>query len=370
MENIKTDILVVGAGAAGIAATLSTSRMNRNLILAEQSNYVGGLITGGLVTLFDKMKGNETGIIQGIIKELKKFNGVLYLEKNSRNPTVNPEIFKIIVEKMLIEKGVRILYNSYAYKVLKVKEEIKKVFFVSDSTTFSIEPKIVIDCTGNGDIFYYCGEPFREYFSKDISIGLVVRIGGIDKGAENFLDSKKGEAFLKKYCISEFVKTPMESIFWTVVEFSDNKKNPEESQDWSKIMISLRKKALQLIQDLKRNDIFKDVYLLDTAQLLGVRMSRVLEGQHVLVSNCLNNREKLSDIFGCLLPKFTKNLLVAGRCISANFSVLDESVRLIPACFITGQLAGILASLSLRGGVVPEDINRDKLKNFLEEGTI
>ena len=105
MNNTKTDILIVGGGAAGIAAALSASNKCKNIILAEQLSYVGGSITGGLVTLFCNMEDNKNDIIQDIIKELKKYNGVLYI---GNDPIVNPEIFKIAIEEMLINKSVKV----------------------------------------------------------------------------------------------------------------------------------------------------------------------------------------------------------------------------------------------------------------------
>lgn len=340
MDNIKTDILVVGAGVAGIAAALSSARNGKKVILAEQLSYVGGLITGGLVTLFCGMEGNEDGVIQDVIKELKKYNGVSYTKDG---PIVNPEIFKIAIEGMLIDKGIKILYNSQAYKVTKHNGMIEKVFFRDNYKTFSIEPKVVIDCTGNGDIFYYCNESFRGYYSKDIPIGLVARIGGISEEAEEYLLSKEGKVFLKDLSIPGFEKTMMKSIFWTIIDYSNNKYGVEEYENLTEILIYLRKKALEISVNLKKNKILKDSFLLDTAPLIGIRISRLLKGKSTLT-------KKSDDIQKCLLPKYTKNLLVAGRCISAELSVMDK-MRVIPACFATGEMAGVATMLMIQKGV-------------------
>lgn len=336
MNNIKTDILIVGAGAAGIAASLSAAKTCKNVILAEQLSYVGGLITAGLVTMFCGMEGNESKAMQDILKELKKHDGIL---NTKDGPLVNPEIFKIAVEGMLIDKGVKILYNSHAYGVfynVSDNKKLEKVYFKGGYADFSIEPKVVIDCTGNGDIFYYCGEPFKEYCSKDIPIGLVVRIGGINEEAEKYLFSPEGEAFLHNLSLPRFERTAMQSVVWTIVDYSDGKYGTREYENLTEILIHLRKKALAVSVNLKKNDlshndIFKDSFLLDTAPLIGVRISRLLEGKSKLI------------------PKYTKNLLVAGRCISVDFSVV-ERMRVIPACFAMGEMAGIAATELIKGG--------------------
>jgi len=344
MNNIKTNILIVGAGAAGIAASLSAVKNCKNVILAEQLSYVGGLITGGLITYFCDMKGYETGIIQDIIKELKRYGGIYYVNKIL--PAVNPEIFKIVIEGMLIDKGIKILYDSHAYEVIKDDNRIQAVLFRNNYKLFSIEPKVVIDCTGNGDIFYYCGEPYKEYYSEDMPIGLAMRIGGLNEIAEEYLISKEGRAFLEKAALPEFEKTAMKSILWTTVNYSSDEYGKKEYENLTKILIYLRKKALEVVVKLKKNKMFKDIFLLDTAPLLGIRMSRSLQGKSILtyITDSASIADKRKAIYESLLPEFTKNLLIAGRCISAELAIMNK-LRSIPPCFVMGEIAGSTASL-------------------------
>jgi len=344
MDNIKTDILVVGAGAAGIAASLSARKTCKNIILAEQNNYIGGAITGGLIIHFCCMKDYETGVIQDILKELKKYGGVYYVNKIL--PVVNPEIFKIVIEGMLIDKGIKILYDSHAYEVIKHDNKIQEVLFRNNYKSFSIWPKVVIDCTGNGDIFFYCGEPFKEYYSKDFPIGLAMRIGGLDEITEEYLVSKEGRAFLEKASLQAFEKTAMKSILWTTVNYSSDEYGTKEYENLTEIFIHLRKKALKVVVKLKKNKMFKDLFLLDTASLLGIRMSRSLRGKNILtyIADSASIADRRKAIRESLIPKFTENLLVAGRCISAELAIMN-GLRSIPPCFVMGEIAGSAASL-------------------------
>lgn len=356
MNNIKTDILIVGAGAAGIAASLSASESSKHVILAEQLSYVGGLITAGLVTMFCGMEGNESKAIQAVLKETEKHGGVV---ETQDGPLVNPEIFKIAVEGMLTDRGVKILYNSHAYGLFHnvFNMRIEKVYFRNSYQTFSIEPKVVIDCTGNGDIFYHCGEPFKEYYSKDIPIGLVVRIGGISKEAENYLLSKKGKIRLRELDIPVFERTAMKSIMWTIVNCDNNEYGVKEYENLTNILFYLRRKALMVSLILKMN-IWEDSFLLDTAPLIGVRISRLLEGRAKLIGEYTETKMAIADYENkCLLPKYTKNLLIAGRCISADFSVMNR-MRVIPACFATGEMAGIAATKLINKGTNHDTISK------------
>lgn len=365
MKNFKTDILVVGAGAAGIAATLSASRINKNVILAEQSGYIGGLITGGLVTLIAGT-GNRNSIVKEIIEALGKYDKIRYLNKE---PLVHPELFKIVVEQMLYDQNVRLFYRSYAYHVTLDNKRIEIVHFKGRGESFSIEPKIVIDCTGDGDIFYYCKEPFSQYQPEDIPVGLIMRmyIADIDK-AEKFFDGEKGKELLKELSIDKFAKTAMSSVVWFHINFSEPHFDLNDPEDLSYVEMRLRKKALSLTESLKKNaEGFESSFLLDTAPLIGVRISRILRGQYILTESDFYKQKKFKDTiatsvleldgkksvnipYRSLLPRNTENLLVAGRCISTDFFIMSGSVRLISTCFATGQAAGIAAALMLKKG--------------------
>jgi hypothetical protein len=68
--------------------------------------------------------------------------------------------------------------------------------------------------------------------------------------------------------------------------------------------------------------------------------------------------------YGSLLPKGVENLLVAGRCISAEEEAMGQ-LRLIPVCSATGQAAGTAAALAVREGVTPGKLDVSGLQKVL-----
>ena len=56
----RTDVLVVGGGPAGLAAAIAAGRQGAKVDLIERYGYVGGMATGGLVLMLDRM-GNDEG---------------------------------------------------------------------------------------------------------------------------------------------------------------------------------------------------------------------------------------------------------------------------------------------------------------------
>ena len=60
--------------------------------------------------------------------------------------------------------------------------------------------------------------------------------------------------------------------------------------------------------------------------------------------------------YSCLIPQNVENLTVAGRCISADAVALG-SLRIIPTCMALGQAAGVGASLAVKNGVSPKNVD-------------
>ena len=60
--------------------------------------------------------------------------------------------------------------------------------------------------------------------------------------------------------------------------------------------------------------------------------------------------------YGCLIPQSVDNLMVAGRCISADAVALG-SLRIIPTCMALGQAAGVGASLAVKNNVSPKNVD-------------
>jgi hypothetical protein len=69
--------------------------------------------------------------------------------------------------------------------------------------------------------------------------------------------------------------------------------------------------------------------------------------------------------YGCILPQKVENLLVAGRCLSAEEEILGQ-LRLIPVCSATGQAAGTAAALALDQGKAPSEIKIEEIQDALQ----
>ena len=145
---------------------------------------------------------------------------------------------------------------------------------------------------------------------------------------------------------------------------------------------------------------FQDSYLLDTSQALGVRSSRRLRGIATVTEDDARSLRRYPDgiarsswdidvwpatsftapavdretgdfaerralmdegacfdiRYGCLVTEGVDNLLMAGRCISAEH-VAQSSLRIQQTCMATGQAAGLAAALSIEAEVTPRELD-------------
>ncbi len=142
---------------------------------------------------------------------------------------------------------------------------------------------------------------------------------------------------------------------------------------------------------------YEDCYLMYTAQTVGVRDTRRIVCEYTLTKDDVASGRTFEDGIGrygsvmdvhdrngkvpillaevkgkgwfhipyrILIPRDVKNLLVAGRCVSADH-IAQGCTRSQAACMLTGQAAGTAAALAIRTGVEPSSVNVSELQNLL-----
>jgi flavin-dependent dehydrogenase len=179
----RVDVLVVGGGPSGVAAALSASRAGASTLLLERYNHLGGLWTGGLVLPLLSTHGldknnRQVKAIHGISDEIHQRLKTLDMSVNEVNPVIDPEAAKYVLEVMLKEAGVKVYYHSWASNVLVEDHTLRAVIMETKSGRVAVRPKVVIDCTGDGDVLHWAGE---DYLTMNYEIGLVHRLGNVDR---------------------------------------------------------------------------------------------------------------------------------------------------------------------------------------------
>lgn len=380
------DVLVVGGGPAGVAAAIAASRAGASTILVERYNHLGGLWTGGLVLPLLSTHGIDRSnrriqVIHGIGDEISrhlKKEGMLIREIN---PVIDPEAAKYVLELLLKESGVKVYYHCWASNVLMEDDAISALVLESKSGRVAIRPKVVVDCTGDGDILAMAGEGF---VNMHYDIGLVHRLGNVDRvntHAPGYRELHLGSS------------TPIPSVNWVNMTGTGH----EDGLDFrrlSELQRDYRIRIWEEVREIRNTPGHEEVFLLETAPQLGVRMSRILDGLYSLSLEDSMTYKNFRDCIGIsgawctvlyegrstrwkkrplwqipyrsLVPKKTRNLLVAGRCFSFNEDLYQDA-RVIGTCLITGHGAGAGAAVSLNTGAPVQDTDIHRIRELLLE---
>jgi ribulose 1,5-bisphosphate synthetase/thiazole synthase len=378
-----TDVLVVGGGPAGTAAAIAASRMGADTWVIERYNHLGGLWTGGEVLpllsthAIDSNNKNKQ-VIFGVGDEMWQRLREMGMSISDVNPVIDPEAGKYVLEKMIIDAGVKVLYHSYAAGVVMDGNRITGVIVENKSGRSAILAKMVIDCTGDGDIFHLAGE---DYDTMKYHIGLVHRLGNVDK-----IDATK-PGYIKHPVGS---KTPLKGINWVNMHGKDDQ-DGTDALTLSNLQVEYRQQIWENYFRMKQTPGYEDIFIVDTASQLGVRMSRIVAGEYKLTLEDTMTFKKFDDSIGIsgawttmlykgkkvpvkerplwhiplrsLVPKKIDGLLVAGRCFCFE-KELAEDTRIIGTCLVTGHGAGIAAGLAIKDKM---EIRKPDLKKLRKE---
>ncbi len=370
----QTEVLVVGGGPAGIVAALAARRAGSSVTLVERYGHFGGLWTGGLVLLImgHIVSGGQQvcqGIGEEIMRRLDKMDGAIMNRKPGANPTVDAEAVKYLMVEMIEEAGIDVFLHCSGVDTIMDGQTARGAVFESKSGRQAVLAKVVVDATGDGDLFAAAGAEFEH---RSHNVGLVSRIGNLDK-----INQTKAANSPKPRRMG--LDTPIAGVNWV------NLRGPEvdglDIATLTRMEMEQRKIIWQEIQKTRKTPGHDKVYLLETAPQLGVRITRVLRGVNAIRLADLKANTRFDDVvgvggagngehqgwqipYGALVPAKINNVLAAGRCISMDMRMADL-VRLIPNCFVTGHAAGVAAAVAVQDHCLVREANVSKIQKIL-----
>ena len=409
----RTQVLVVGAGPAGVAAAICAAREGAKVLLIEQKETLGGVSTVGLMSHF-------TGSVNS-----RFYREVLARQKllDGRGPEVedtviDTEMLKIAYVQMLEESGAEMLLNTVVSDAICKDGKVEGVIIESKSGREAVFTDIVIDCSGDGDVAAKAGAEFflgRESDGKQQPATLMFKLGGVDDSRAIFpwmfeakIDTPKGEI---QTLASRELPFPMGHVllYRTNVPglVTCNMTNcigidGTKTEDLTRAESVCRKQIYDVVRFLREYAPgYENCYAVTSASLMGIRETRHFRGEYVLTERDIYEARMFDDWvvkdahfnfdihnlsgsgldetglqkefkqtkgyeipYRCLLPKSTENVLLAGRCISGTH-LAHSSYRAMPICMAMGEGAGYAAAISVKQNIPLRAVNVREIQTLL-----
>ncbi|MFW5889318.1 MAG: FAD-dependent oxidoreductase [Bacillota bacterium] len=329
MKEIKSEVVVVGGGVAGCMAALAAARNGSDVIIIERYGFLGGVATNALVGPSQTFHAGEEQIIKGFGQEL-----VERMVKRNASPghiydmigfvstltPFNSEELKVVLEEMLLESNVKIMYHSTMHNIEKNNDLIKSVIVSNRSDEYKVEGNVFIDCSGDADLVYLADGPYQLGRKKDNKVqpmSLMFKMGGVNfeplrkaikNNPDDFVlskdrDGKKAWEFPYVAVNGYFSKVqeakakgdfnvPRDRVLFfeqpspgviTVNMTRVVDKNPVNGKDLGEAEVESRRQVINTINFLKNYlPGFDASYLIAIAPQIGIRESRRLVGDYVL----------------------------------------------------------------------------------------
>lgn len=420
MRSISTDVLVIGGGTAGFGAAIAAGRQGLDVMLLEATSKIGGVMAfcpgmpwgGGFPQ--DKIIG---GLMEELFTRLENLDPpaaekrLCTLENFGAEMIYDHDIAMITMFEMLEEAGVHCLLGTTALEPVMQEGRIDRVTCCDRNGQFVISPRIVIDCSGDGDISAKAGVPFEVGDSAGNMMAVTVSffMAGVDCDRA-FCEP---DPYFQKYAkrgVDAGRLHPDLAMLYLMRGFHDGTVfcnsvhvrgvNGMDPVAVSKATQEGRRRCFQLAQFL-RSDVpgFENAHMTMLSPTIGVRETRKLQGVYRLTGGDLANGIKFPDgIVACdnpiddvmrakggmthdaaieendfytipfrsLLPERIPNLMFAGRILSAD-PIAFSSVRGMPQCMAMGQATGTAAALALRDETSVQDVSTSELVQTLKQ---
>ena len=424
----EVDVVVVGGGAAGVAAAETAARHGASVLLVERYGFCGGAAVAGLsgtvcgMYLATERPVNRPeqvvfGFTERFRARMQARGGITEPQRYGKTFTVthDPLVWREVGESFLVDAGVRVLYHTLLVGVVIEDETVRGVVLDSKAGRGAVHAKTVVDASGDADVVFRAGLGFSMGADGTVqNPTMIFRLGGVD--VARFLEYWGPDTI----CSAEFTEGIIEAnasgayglprakiwLFTTprpgellcnatrLIGRDGRALDPTDPEDLTEAELAGRAQVREYARFFRdRLPGCEASFVNDTGVQVGVRQTRSITGVQTLsnddvVSHCkradgiarspwpieLHAGEKpklewlLDDYYEvpwqALLPAIGEHLVVAGRCLSAEHEAL-ASARVTAQCFCYGHAAGLAAATAVARGESLRSLSGEELRHLL-----
>jgi len=420
----RPDVCIIGAGPSGVSAAIGAARSGMSVVLIEKYGFSGGATVAGLsgtiCGLYSSGKKPEQivfGFADEFYRALKNKSGVASPVAFGKTLLVPHDslVWKETADALLIDSKCKILYHSQFLKAFVDKEgSINSLLIQGREGQFAIQPKFVIDASGDAEVVHSISG--ATYLGKDGMVQtptMIFKMANVDIRAFLKLDPAEINGWVMKASQSGDYHLPRHHVYifplpsagevlcnMTRITYPDGTiPLGIDSNDLTFAEIEGRKQSREYARFLiEQIDAFSKSYMVDTGVQVGIRQTRSIKGKQTLQNDdviCARKTENavtfsawpmevhgtgdvkivsleddFYDIpFEALIPQDAINLLVAGRCMSAEHEAL-ASARVTAQCFGMGYAAGAACGLMAKEDIAAHSLNGKMVKYWMRKHSL
>ena len=371
------DVVVIGGGVAGCAAALAAARNSSKVLLVEKMTVLGGLATAGHIVIYLPLDdGYGRKVISGLAEEFLEVSvtygyGMDYknwqIDGGRYETNFNGPVFALALEELLLKEGVDIWFDTLFVGTTIDGGTVKEIIIENKSGRRQISCKAVVDASGDAEVFARSGE---LCYSRENSLAIWCYC---TDGGKNHISKRGSKADKNLYLLTlgNIDKSAERHVVAT----------PYYADDFKGVNRFIMDGHKKLLSQVKEDP---DLTLASLPSMPQVRMARRIEGEYILKERDASKHFEdniggtgdwrrpapVYEIpFRTLYTNNLKNVIAAGRCISASEDAW-EVTRVIAPAVLTGQSAGTAATLIANSGVSVQNLDIAVLRNMLKNNGV
>ncbi len=416
------DVIVCGAGPAGVAAAICAARAGAKVRLFEWRGCLGGIWTAGLLGYF--LDFNKPGFAKELREKLDARDARAKSKSTSRF-CYDPEALKMLLEELCLEAGVKFQYHTKVCGAFREGNRLTTIVTESKSGRQAWRAPTFIDTTGDGDLGYQAGCAFETGMSEDcpcqpMSLNALlvvkdvealrefVRFGSPKPGENTDGEKKKRikDAIVGTGHFPSYASPTMWHVRDNLIFAMMNHEYGIKAWDAAEITaatVRARAEMNKMVAGLRAlGGAWDGIQIVATAEQIGVRDGRRIRGRYTVVQDDLAKGARHEDAvtrvtFGidvhalsadhnkqaAIMPKEIKmlpydiplralvakdvdGLMMAGRCISGDF-IAHSSYRVTGNAVAMGETAGVTCAVAALSKRLPHEVTWKETEAKLKE---